>query len=211
VVLLGAFKVFKDFKQRGDPVAMTDLRSAIATLTTYACAWSAEEAAQLSGHSTVAVRKYLAILVREGVVVVVEGGWMAGQRAAEWRATKPKTKAGGNSREYRQRQAVRDALAARQYAAPVELPAATTEAEIKLAPLPAHLLAAAMGTSNIPIESQAKGKIDPPLRPSEARQILGCSYQWLVDLQRAGRLKCFFVGRNRRYYLSEILQMRAAR
>jgi len=97
------------------------LRRAVLTCLGYSAPWDVETVRELAGVTQRAARMYLTQLVRRQVIVedaqVFKGRFSPGPQAEAYKAERPKTKPGGNSRRYKAQRQITDELAARDWAA----------------------------------------------------------------------------------------------
>ncbi len=94
------------------------LRTILVRLTTFACAWTAEEVVALSEVSLSGVRRYLTNLVHLDVLTLTGTEYRAGPQARAWRELARKHKGPstyGNSARYRAQRTVWDGLRQRDW------------------------------------------------------------------------------------------------
>ena len=92
--------------------AVSPLRRAVLTCLSYETPWTAETLRELAGVTTRATRMYLTRLrTREVVVEREDGTFTPGEQADAYKAERPKTKPGGNSKRYKAQKRALDDLA----------------------------------------------------------------------------------------------------
>lgn len=97
---------------------MADLRTVVAKLATFRCAWTCEEIQALTDAPIRGVRAYLTALVNQQVLIRTDLGYLPGPYIQTWKSTPPKTKGPstyGNSSAYREQRAVWDKLRQRDW------------------------------------------------------------------------------------------------
>lgn len=96
---------------------MSKLRQAVEFITTLSCRATVKEVARIAGVDERAAGRYVGQLVNQGVLNRDESTYQIwpGPTAEEWRKKPPKTKPGGNSREYQEARRLREELRQRDW------------------------------------------------------------------------------------------------
>lgn len=95
---------------------MTALRDTIVKLSRFICDWTPAEVAAMAEVTEIAAVRYCNQLWRKKILSQPsKGRFMAGPRIDEWRALKPKTRAGGAANRYLAAKALRATLVRRDW------------------------------------------------------------------------------------------------